>query len=130
MDMIPNAIRVLLILGSLATLVFILRRIRNAKMQIEDTIFWIFFSALLLFMSIFPGVLGWISAALGFVSPINLVYLLIIFVLLLHQFFLTERVSQMDVKLRTLTQRVALNQKKLNEETDKDGDSVETEKKL
>ena len=39
---------------------------------------------------------------------------LIIFVLLMHQFSLTERVSQMDVKLRTLAQRVALNQEKLD----------------
>ena len=111
--MIPNAIRILLILGSLATLMFILRRIRHAKMQIEDSIFWIFFAALLLFMSLFPGVLCYISNLLGFMAPINLVYVLIIFVLLLHQFTLTERISQMDVKLRTLTQRVALNQEKL-----------------
>lgn len=111
--MIPLVLRVLLILGSFCTLVFILKRVRHAKMQIEDTIFWIFFSALLLFISIFPGLLYWASDLLGFVSPINLVYLLIIFVLLMHQFSLTERVSQMDVKLRTLAQRVALNQEKL-----------------
>ena len=100
--MIPLVLRVLLILGSFCTLVFILKRVRHAKMQIEDTIF-----------CIFPGLLYWASDLLGFVSPINLVYLLIIFVLLMHQFSLTERVSQMDVKLRTLAQRVALNQEKL-----------------
>ena len=103
--MIPLVLRALLILGSFCTLVFILKRVRHAKMQIEDTIFWIFFSALLLFISIFPGLLYWASDLLGFVSPINLVYLLIIFVLLMHQFSLTERVSLMDVKLRTLAQR-------------------------
>ena len=112
--MIPLVLRALLSLGSVCTLVFILKRVRHAKMQIEDTIFWIFFSALLLFISIFPGLLYWASDLLGFVSPINLVYLLIIFVLLMHQFSLTERVSQMDVKLRTLAQRVALNQEKLD----------------
>ena len=112
--MIPLVLRVLLILGSFCTLIFILKRVRHAKMQIEDTIFWIFFSALLLFISIFPGLLYWASDLLGFISPINLVYLLIIFVLLMHQFSLTERVSQMDVKLRTLAQRVALNQEKLD----------------
>lgn len=112
--MIPLVLRALLILGSFCTLVFILKRVRHAKMQIEDTIFWIFFSALLLFISIFPGLLYWASDLLGFISPINLVYLLIIFVLLMHQFSLTERVSQMDVKLRTLAQRVALNQEKLD----------------
>jgi len=120
--MFPITIRILLILGSLATLIFVLRRIRHAKMQIEDTIFWIFFSALLLFMSIFPQVLYWASNLLGFMSPINLVYVSIIFVLLLHQFSLTQRISQMDVKLRTLTQRVALNQTKLEENTPEEKD--------
>ena len=102
--MIPLVLRALLILGSFCTLVFILKRVRHAKMQIEDTIF----------ISVFPGLLYWASDLLGFVSPINLVYLLIIFVLLMHQFSLTERVSLMDVKLRTLAQRVALNQEKLD----------------
>ena len=44
-------------------------------------------------------------------SPINLVYLLIIFVLLVHQFSMTVRISQMDFKLRTLAQKVALNER-------------------
>ena len=46
-----------------------------------------------------------------FESPINLVYLLIIFVLLVHQFSMTVRISQMDFKLRTLAQKVALNER-------------------
>ena len=49
-------IRVCLILGSFITAGYILRRVRHAKVQIEDTIFWLLFSALLLILAIFPGI--------------------------------------------------------------------------
>lgn len=105
-------LRCLLVLGSLFTAVFILRRVRKAQVQIEDTVFWLIFSAGLLLLSIFPQAAFWLSRMLGFQSPINLVYLLIIFVLLVKQFFMTIRVSQMDSKLRSLAQKVALNEEK------------------
>lgn len=105
-------LRCLLVLGSLFTAVFILRRVRKAQVQIEDTVFWLIFSAGLLLLSIFPQAAFWASRMLGFQSPINLVYLLIIFVLLVKQFFMTIRVSQMDSKLRSLAQKVALNEEK------------------
>ena len=91
-------------------------------MQIEDTIFWLGFSALLLLLSLFPQAAFWLSRALGFQSPINLVYLLIIFVLLVKQFFMTIRISQMDSKLRSLAQKVALNEEKIGRERPRPGD--------
>ncbi|MBQ8646991.1 MAG: DUF2304 domain-containing protein [Oscillospiraceae bacterium] len=104
-------LRVLLLVGSLCTAVFILRRIRQAKVQIEDSIFWLFFSAFLLLLSIFPELASWAARMLQFEAPINLVYLLIIFVLLVHQFSMMVRISQLDFKLRTLAQKVALNER-------------------
>ena len=35
---------------------YILRRVRLAKVQIEDTIFWLLFSGILLILAIFPGI--------------------------------------------------------------------------
>ena len=115
-------LRCLLVLGSLVTAAFILRRVRKAQVQIEDTIFWLLFSAGLLLLSLFPQAAFWLSRALGFQSPINLVYLLIIFVLLVKQFFMTIRISQMDSKLRSLAQKVALNEEKIGRERPRPGD--------
>ena len=39
-------IRICLIFGSLVTAWYILRRVRQAKVQIEDTIFWLLFRIL------------------------------------------------------------------------------------
>ena len=49
----------------------------------------------------------------GFVSEINVVYLAIIFLLLIKQFYMSVRISQMDSKLKSLTQKVALNEEKI-----------------
>ena len=62
----PWFFRLLLIAGSLCTVLFILRRIRHAKIQIEDSIFWFAFSGLLLLLSLFPQIAYWVAARLGF----------------------------------------------------------------
>ena len=92
-------IRVCLVLGSLITATYILRRVRLAKVQIEDTIFWLLFSGILLILAIFPGIAYWAAYLLGFQSPINFVYIVIIFLLLAKQFFMSIRLSQLDLSL-------------------------------
>ena len=105
-----TVLRICLILGALVTAGYVLRRVRQARVQIEDTIYWLALSAVLLLVALFPGIAYWASGLLGFVSPINCVYLIIIFLLLARQFMLSIRVSQLDSRLRVLTERVALNQ--------------------
>lgn len=46
--------RIVLIVVSLGTMGYMLRKIHQAKMQIEDSLFWFLFSALLLVLSVFP----------------------------------------------------------------------------
>ena len=105
-------IRVCLILGSVLTAFFVLRRIRQAKVQIEDTIYWLAVAFVLLVLAIFPDIAFWASRMLGFVSPINFVYIVIIFFLIVKQFFMSIKISQLDSKVRILTQRIALNDEK------------------
>ena len=109
-------IRICLIIGSLITAGYILQRVRRAKIQIEDTIFWLLFSAVLLILAIFPGIAYWASRLLGFMSPINFVYIVVIFLLLAKQFFMSIKISQLDSRLRILTEQVALNEEKVERE--------------
>ena len=109
-------LRVCLIVCSLITAVYVLRRVRHAKIQIEDTIFWLLFSGVLLVLAIFPGIAYWASRLLGFQSPINFVYIVVIFLLLVKQFLLSIRISQLDSRLRILTEQVARNQEKQERE--------------
>lgn len=103
-----NQFRVLLILVAFLTAMSILRKIRKEKVQIQYSIFWILFSILLLVLAIFPAILIQLAHMLGMGSPANLVFLLIIFLLLLKSFNLTVEMSALEVKLKELTQRIAL----------------------
>lgn len=104
-------IRVLLIIGAVLMLAFMLKKIRQSKLKIEYIIFWLVFSTLLVFMGIFPQVVSWISRVLGFQAPINLVFLLIFFVLIIKLFFNTLQISALENKVDSLAQQIAIEQK-------------------
>ena len=103
-----NQFRVLLILVAFLTALSILRKIRKEKVQIQYSIFWILFSALLIVLAVFPSILIKLAKTLGMGSPANLVFLVIIFLLLLKSFNLTVEISALEVRLKELTQRIAL----------------------
>ena len=109
-------INVLLIIGSVFTFLFIMRLIRKSTVRIEDTFFWIFFALLLIVLSLFPNLAYSISSILGFQAPINLVYVVIIFVLIVNQFSMSLKISRLTIKQKELTQQVAITNNTINNE--------------
>lgn len=101
-------LRIGLIVVSVLTLIFITRKVRNAQVKLEDSIFWFCVAGLLLILSIFPQVFFVISDFAGIISPANLVFLLFIFILLILGFNLSAHLSQTDTKLKELTQQLAI----------------------
>ena len=95
--------QIVLIFVSLATVTFILRGIRKSQVQINDSLFWIFFSLVLLVFSVFPKLAEIIARALGIVSAVNFIFLFII-----YQYQLTVRLSKLDTKFKNLVQTIAL----------------------
>ena len=76
-------LRITLIVVSFLVLLFVLKKIRRTQLYIDDAIFWIVFSALLLVISIFPQLAVWATDLLGIQSPANFVFLFMIFVVLI-----------------------------------------------
>ncbi len=118
-------LRVILIIASLLTILYMMRKIRQSKVQIEDSIFWVIFSVILLVVSIFPGLADFLTRLLGIYSTVNFVFLLTIFILLIKLFLMTIRVSQLDNKVRELTERLAversMDKERAKEEKSPDG---------
>lgn len=103
--------QVVLTVVSILTCSFILRSIRKSQVQINDALFWIFFSIVLLVFSIFPKLAEKIANTLGIVSAVNFIFLFIIFLLLINQFQLTLKLSRLDTKFKNLVQIIALRNK-------------------
>lgn len=101
-------LRVLLLAAALVTAAWILRKISKLKVKMEDAIFWIVFAGILCVLAIFPEVCYWLTNALGVISPANLIFLVIIFLLIEKVFTLSILVSQMEEKIEVLSAELAL----------------------
>lgn len=103
-----GTLRIFLIIASLVTVAWILRKIRKLKVKMEDAIFWLIFSGILIVLAIFPEISYWFSRILGIESPANLVFLLVICLLLEKIFTLSIIMSQLEEKVSILSAEVAL----------------------
>ncbi len=101
-------LRVVLVLVSLMTLLFVMRKVRSSKIRLEDSMAWILFSGALFVLSVFPGIFDFLAELAGVYSTVNFVFLFFIFVLLILCFSLNMKVSQMDIKIKELTQLLAI----------------------
>ena len=103
--------RILLIFVAVLLLFFVIRRIRKASLRIEASIFWVIFSILLVVMAVFPEISMFAASALGVISPANLVFAFIIFLLLVKGFTQSLEISGLEQKLENLTRKLALDEK-------------------
>ena len=104
----PVVLRIVLIVSSILMLIYMLKKVKKSKVQIEHTIFWIIFGVFL----IIPQIVYLFAHLLGIQSPANLVLVFIIFILLIKQFLMTIEMSQLEIKIRELVEEIALKEKK------------------
>lgn len=116
MNILSWPLRILLFLGSVVVFTIISQCIRKRRIQLKDGIFWVAFGFLLILVSVFPMLAVWASSILGIQSPSNCVFLILIFLLGCHQFFLTIRISRLEIKNNQLVQNIAIYRKLEDEE--------------
>ena len=101
------AMRILLIIGSVVTAFYVLKKIRRSKMRTEDSIFWLFFALILVLLGVFPGIAIRVSEWIGVQSPANLVFLVVIFLLIVKLFTMDQRIARLQRQTTCIAQRVA-----------------------
>ena len=90
--------RIILIVVSLLTTFYILKKIRQSKLQIEYAIFWILFAGVLIVFSLFPWLVSMFTRLIGMQLPVNFIFLFFIFVLLVKMFLMTSGVAHSPLK--------------------------------
>ncbi len=103
-------LRGVLIAASVLTTLLIMRKIRKEKMMIEESLFWIGFSFMLIVFSIFPQIVFKMSELVGTQSPSNFIFLFIIFVLIVRMFQMSMKISQLEAKFKDLVARIAIDE--------------------
>ncbi|MGN0334366.1 MAG: DUF2304 family protein [Lachnospiraceae bacterium] len=120
-----KAFQMLLILGAIFMTYYIMKRIRQSKLQIEYSIFWIVFSGILLLFSVCPLLVVVMTRMIGMELPVNFIFLFFIFILILKAFFQTIETSALENKVRNLTQRLAIEEKERKEELQRMKEQIE-----
>lgn len=115
--------RIVLVVGAIISLAYMMRKIHKAKLQIEHSLFWIVFSIVILILALFPDIPIWLGDLLGIQSPVNLVYLVIIFVLIIRLFQVTLQMSKLENRLKDLVQHEALREHDEDEVTEEEKDN-------
>ena len=108
----PVILRIVLIISSVLMLIYMLKKVKKSKVQIEHTIFWIIFGVFLILISLIPQIVYLFAHLLGIQSPATFVLVFIIFILLIKQFLMTIEMSQLEIKIRELVEEIALKEKK------------------
>ena len=108
--------RIILIVVSILSTWYILKKIRQSKLQIEYAIFWIIFSGVLVIISLFPWLVSLFTRLLGMQLPVNFVFMVFIFILLVKLFIMTIELSTLENKVKDLTQELALAEKERRDE--------------
>lgn len=97
-----------LVVGCALTLIFVFAKIKKSQFKIGDTLYWLFFCLFLLAMSIFPKPLFRLSKFIGFESPSNFIFVIIIFLLFIKIFLLDVRLAKTEEKITKLAQKYAI----------------------
>ena len=124
MSILSWPLRSMLFIGSVAVFTIISLCIRKRRIQLKDGIFWLVFGFLLILISVFPVLAVWASRILGIQSPSNCVFLILIFLLGCHQFSLTIRISQLEMKNNRLVQSIAIYRAMEDEEKNREKENM------
>ena len=112
--------RILLFIAAFFAFFFMIHNIRKSKFVIGDSIFWFFFSLLLVLLAVYPEMAYYVTRQLGIQSASNLVYLIIIGLLVIRVFQMDLRISDLSAKLKSLVQNTAIHEAEIRENKTKD----------
>lgn len=110
---LPLRLHIVSIIVSVFMLVFILRKIRNGKLHIKDSLIWLFVCFIVLIISFFPKLFFALPKLLGIIMPMSALFFFAIMFLLLKVFNLTVNFSRLSEENRKLTQEIALLKNKI-----------------
>ena len=89
----------------------IVNMIRRKALEVRYALAWLLVGAGVLILDFFPGMMSSLALLLGIVSPVNMLFFLGFCFSLIIIFILTVAVSRMSIRIKDLTQELALHEK-------------------
>ena len=113
--MIPTTLRITLLAGLACYFILILIFLKDKALTLKYTLLWLLAGAVMLIMTIFPRTLFIISGILGIQTGMNGLYVICIGFIVVILMAITSIVSRQRGKIKTLTQEIAILEKRIRE---------------
>lgn len=105
-------LRAILIICSFLSFFLCVKKMKESKLKITNSVTWMLGSIILILMSIFSNAVAWISQKLGFMAPVNFVFLVMIAFLLIQVFIDNIHITELNEKIKDLDHYIALKEHK------------------
>jgi hypothetical protein len=99
-------LQLIMLVSSILFLIYVVAMVRSKKIDLKYTLAWLLAAFSFIAMSLFPSLLEQISSLLSIKEPVNALFLIIIFFMLLIIFTLTVATSRSASRVKILTQEI------------------------
>ena len=93
----------------------IVNMIRKKRLELRYALAWLVVGVGVLVLDCFPQLISWIAKTLGIASPVNMLFFVGFCFSLMIIFVLTIAVSRSSIRIKELTQELALLEKRISE---------------
>jgi len=101
-------LQIILIISSLLSIFLLVDMIRKESLGLKYSLSWLTSAMMILILALFPDLIDYTSLLLGIVNPMNALFFIGNLFLLVIILTLTIAVSRSSVRVKELTQEVAL----------------------
>ena len=91
---------------SLIIIAYILISIRKEKLSVAASFMWVLFCFIMLFLSIFPNTIIWLSNIFGIAYPPSLLFIICTIILFLINFNDNKRIDELETKINDLAEEL------------------------
>ena len=106
-----GTLKIILIICSIFSFLLCIKKIKQSKLKMSNSLTWLLGSLILIFMSVFSNVVEWIAYQLGFAAPVNFVFFIVITFLLIQTFIDSLHITELNEKIKELNHYIALKEK-------------------
>lgn len=116
--MIATRLRVLLLIVVCIYFIMVFCLLRRKTLNLKYTLLWLASGSVMLILALFPQLLQSFASLVGIYDPMNALFSLIIFCIIIILMSLTAIVSKLNRKTKTLIQALALLEKRVRDSED------------
>ena len=113
--MITQKLQFAMLIAMAVYFVLLILLLKRKRLLLKYSLLWIFAGLLMLILAVFPGILHAFSRLLGIFDPVNALFAIIFFCVIIMLVALTSIVSAQNEKIKRLVQNQSILEEKIRE---------------